>query len=104
MADSSRSGDAVRSVAARLLEAEALAMSGAGIDTQAIGEVLKRAGDVLGAEAWAITARLARLTGNAVWEALADRQLEHVIQASGTHAMALRAFAQSQKESPSSPS
>ena len=104
MADSSRSGDAVRSVAARLLEAEALAMSGAGIDTQAIGEVLKRAGDVLGAEAWAITARLARLTGNAVWEALADRQLEHVIQGSGTHAMALRAFAQSRKEPPGSPS
>jgi tetratricopeptide (TPR) repeat protein len=104
MADSSRSGDAVRSVAARLLEAEALAMSGAGIDTQAIGEVLKRAGDVLGAEAWQITARLARLTGNAGWEALADRQLEHVIQGSGTHAMALRAFAQSRKEPPGSPS
>ena len=44
MADSSRSGDAVRSVAARLLEAEALAMSGAGIDAQAIGEVLKAGG------------------------------------------------------------
>jgi hypothetical protein len=91
-------------VAARLLEAEALATSGASIDTKAIGEVLKRAGDVLGAEAWRITARLAQLTGNSGWEGLAERQLEHVIQRSGPHAVALRAFAQSQKEPPSSPS
>jgi hypothetical protein len=81
-----------------LLEAEALATSGAAIDTKAIGEVLKRAGDILGAEAWRITARLARLTGNVGWEALAERQLEHVIQGSGPHAAALRAFAQAQKE------
>jgi len=67
-----------------------------------IGEVLKRAGDVLGAEAWRITARLALLTDNAAWEALAERQLEHVIQGSGSHATALRAFAQSEKERPSS--
>jgi tetratricopeptide (TPR) repeat protein len=104
MADSTRSGDAVRAVAARLLEAEALATSGASIETKAVGEVLKRAGDVLGAEAWRITARLARLTGNAGWGVLAERQLEHVIQGSGSHAAALRAFAQSQKESPSSTS
>ncbi len=97
IADSNRSGDAVRSVAARLLEAEALATSGAGIDTKGIGEVLKRAGDVLGAEAWRITAHLARLTGNTAWEALAERQLEHVIQGSGSHAAALRAFAMAQK-------
>ena len=97
VADSSRSGDAVRSVAARLLEAEVLATSGAGIDTKGIGEVLKRAGDVLGAEAWRITGRLARLTGNAAWEALAERQLEHVIQGSGSHAASLRAFALAQK-------
>ena len=102
VADSARSGDAVRAVAARLLEAEALAESGAGIDTTAIGEVLKRAGDVLGAEAWRITTRLALLTDNAAWEALAERQLEHVIQGSGSHAMALRAFAQSEKERPRS--
>jgi hypothetical protein len=80
-----------------LLEAEALATSGAGIDTKGIGEVLKRAGDVLGAEAWRITAHLARLTGNTAWEALAERQLEHVIQGSGSHAAALRAFALAQK-------
>ncbi|MEA2655959.1 MAG: hypothetical protein QOI23_1324, partial [Chloroflexota bacterium] len=97
IADSNRSGDAVRAVAARLLEAEVLATSGAGIDVKAVGEVLKRAGEVLGAEAWRITARLARLTGNTGWAALAERQLEHVIQGSGAHASALRAFAQSQK-------
>ena len=97
MADSNRTGDAVRAVAARLLEAEALAMSGAEIDAKAIGEVLKRAGDLLGAEAWRITARLARLTGNAGWEGLAERQLEHVIQGSASHAAALRAFARAQK-------
>ena len=102
LADSTRSGDAVRAVAARLLEAEVLATSGAGIDAMAVGEVLKRSGDVLGAEAWRITARLARLTGNAGWEALADRQLEHVIHGSGSHAPALRTFAQSQKGGPPS--
>ena len=96
LADSSRTGDAVRTIAARLLEAEAMAMSGAGIDSKAIGEVLKRAGEVLGAEAWRITARLARLTGNAGWQALAERQLEHVLQGSGAHASALRDFARSQ--------
>jgi len=73
-----------------------------GLDTTAIGEVLKRAGDVLGAEAWRITTRLARLTDNAAWEALAERQLEHVIQGSGSHAAVLRAFAQSEKERPGS--
>ena len=96
VAASTRSGDAVRVVAARLLEAEALATSGAEIDTTGIGEVLKRAGDVLGAEAWRLTARLARLTGNAGWEALAERQLEHVVQGSGSHGPALRAFAEAQ--------
>jgi tetratricopeptide (TPR) repeat protein len=100
IADSNRSGDAVRAVAARLLEAEVLATSGAGIDTKAIGELLKRAGEMLGAETWRITARLARLTGNAAWEALAERQLEHVIQGSGSHAAGLRAFAQSQRSAP----
>jgi hypothetical protein len=59
---------------------------------------------VLGAEAWRITARLGRLTGNAAWEALAERQLEHVLQGSGPHAAALRAFAQAQKELPGSTS
>ena len=97
MADANRAGDAVRALAARLLEAEVLATSGASIDTKAIGEVLKRAGDVLGAEAWRITARLARLTGNASWDALAERQLEHVVQGSGSHGSALRAFAQAEK-------
>ena len=100
IADSNRSGDAVRSVAARLLEAEALATSGAGVDTKGIGELLKRAGDVLGAEAWRITERLARLTGSGAWEALAERQLEHVIQGSGAHAATLRAFAQAQRSAP----
>ena len=104
IADSTRSGDAVRAVAARLLEAEVLATSGAGIDTTAVGKVLNRAEEVLGAEAWRISARLARLTGNAGWEALAERQLEHVIQGSGSHATALRAFAQSHRERPSSTS
>jgi tetratricopeptide (TPR) repeat protein len=102
IADSTRSGDAVRTVAARLLEAEAMAMSGVAIDTNAIGEVLKRAGDVLGADAWRISARLARLTGNAGWEALAERQLGHVLQGSGPHAAALRAFAEAQKGLPGS--
>ena len=60
IADAIRSGDAVRALAARLLEAEALATSGASVDTKAIGEVLKKAGDVLGAEAWRLTARLAQ--------------------------------------------
>ena len=104
VADSSRSGDAVRMVAARLLEAEVLATSGAEIDTKGIGEVLKRAGDVLGAEAWRITARLARLTGNVGWEALAERQLEHAIQGSGSHGPALRAFAEAHKAEPGSTS
>jgi tetratricopeptide (TPR) repeat protein len=100
VADSSRSGDAVRVTAARLLEAEALATSGGEIDTKGIGEVLKRAGDVLGAEAWHLTARLARLTDNAGWEALAERQLAHAIQGSGSHAPALRGFAEAQKGGP----
>jgi tetratricopeptide (TPR) repeat protein len=99
LAESGRSGDAVRAVSARLLEAEALAASGAGIDTKAVGEALKRAGEVLGAEAWRITERLARLTGNTGWEALAERQLEHVIHGSGSHAAALRAYAQRERSS-----
>jgi hypothetical protein len=101
-ADSNRTGDAVRAIAARLLEAEALATSGAGIDTKAIGEVLKRAADVLGAEAWSITARLAKLTSNPAWAALAERQLGHVIEMSGTHASAVRTFADAQRERNSS--
>jgi len=84
-------------VAARLLEAEVLATAGAEIDSRAIGEVLKRAADVLGAEAWRITARLAKLTGNVAWEALGERQLEHVIEMSGSHALAVRTFAESQR-------
>jgi hypothetical protein len=44
------------------------------------------------------------LTGNAGWEALAERQLDHVLQGSGPHAAALRAFAQVQKELPGSTS
>lgn len=96
-ADSNRTGDAVRTVAARLLEAEVLATAGAEIDTRAVGEVLKRAADVLGAEAWRITARLAKLTGNVAWEALGERQLEHVIEMSGSHALAVRTFAESQR-------
>jgi DNA-binding SARP family transcriptional activator len=96
-ADSNRTGDAVRTVAARLLEAEVLATAGAEIDSRAIGEVLKRAADVLGAEAWRITARLAKLTGNVAWEALGERQLEHVIEMSGSHALAVRTFAESQR-------
>jgi hypothetical protein len=97
VADSTRTGDAVRVMAARLLEAEALATSGARIDSKAVGEVLKRAGDMLGAEAWRITARLAKLTGNAGWEALSERQLEHLIQGSGSHASAVRTFAAAQR-------
>jgi len=103
-ADSSRIGDAVRAIAARLLEAEVLATSGADIDTKAVGDVLKRAADVLGAEAWGITARLAKLTGNVTWEALAERQLGHVIEMSGSHASAVRTFADSQRARPSSSS
>jgi hypothetical protein len=80
-----------------LLEAEVLATAGAEIDTRAVGEVLKRAADVLGAEAWSITARLAKLTGNAAWEALAERQLEHLIEMSGSHASAVRTYAESQR-------
>ena len=103
-ADSNRTGDAVRAIAARLLEAEVLATAGAEIDSTAVGEVLKRAADVLGAEAWGITARLAKLTGNSAWEALAQRQLEHVIEMSGSHASAVRTFADSQRERLSSSS
>jgi tetratricopeptide (TPR) repeat protein len=98
VAESTRSGDAVRVIAARLLEAEALAVSGAPIDAKAVGDTLKRAADVLGGDSWRLTARLARLTRNAGWAVLAERQLEHVIQASGSHAEKVREFADAYRE------
>ena len=93
LADSTKSGDAVRAIAARLLEAEALAASGAVVDSKEVGDALKRSPDLLGGESWRLTARLAQLTGNASWAALAERQLEHLIEASGSHAESVRTFA-----------
>jgi DNA-binding SARP family transcriptional activator len=93
LADSIRSGDAVRAAAAALLEAEALAASGADIDSSAVGEALKRSADVLGGESWRLTARLAQMTRNTSWAALARRQLADLIQASGSRAESVRAFA-----------
>jgi DNA-binding SARP family transcriptional activator len=97
-ADSIRSGDAVRAVAATLLEAEVVGASGGVIDSKAVGEALKRAADVLGGEAWRLSARLAQLTQNTVWSSLSERQLEHLIQGSGSHAASVRSFANAYRE------
>jgi hypothetical protein len=91
--ESTRTGDAVRVVAASLLEAEALAAAGATVDVKAVGDALKRAADVLGGESWRITARLAQLTQNTAWSLLADRQLEHLMQSSGERVAGVRRFA-----------
>jgi hypothetical protein len=98
LAESTRSGDAVRAVAAKLLEAEVLAASGAEVDSKGVGDALKRSAEVLGGESWRIAARLAGLTGNPAWAALAERQLEHLIQASGPHAASVRTFANAYME------
>ena len=98
LADSTRSGDVGHAVAARLLEAEALAASGSKIDTKAVGAMLKNATDLLGGDAWRLTARLAKLTGNAAWAGLAERQREQLIHASGTHAPNVRRFAEAFEE------
>jgi hypothetical protein len=96
--ESSRSGDAVRECAASLLEAEAQAASGAAVDLEAVGDALKRSAEVLGGESWRLTARLAQLTGNAVWAALAERQLEQLIGASGLHGDGVRRSAKAYQE------
>ena len=98
LADSTQSGDVVHAIYARLLEAEALAASGADIDTRAVDSMLKNGSDLLGGDAWRLTARLAKLTGNAGWESLAARQLERLVQASGGHAAGVRSFAQAFQE------
>jgi tetratricopeptide (TPR) repeat protein len=96
--ESMRTGDAVRAVAARLLEAEALAGSGKPIDAKAVGDTLKRAADVLGGESWRLAAGLAQLTQNAGWSQLAERQLEHLVQASGERSAHVRRFAAAYRE------
>ena len=88
--ESTRSGDAVRECAAGLLEAEAQAASGVAVDLNAVGDALKRATEVLGGESWRLTARLAQLTGNAAWAALAERQLDELIKASGDYGEGVR--------------
>jgi hypothetical protein len=98
LADATRSGDVVHAVAARLLEAEALAASGAAIDTKAVSAMLKSSTEVLGAETWRLTARFAQLTGNPEWRALAKRQLGQLLQASGARANGVRKFADSFQE------
>ncbi|HXN80315.1 MAG TPA: hypothetical protein VN869_05365, partial [Steroidobacteraceae bacterium] len=98
LADSTQSGDVVHAIYARLLEAEVLAASGADIDTRAVDSMLKNGSDLLGGDAWRLTARLAKLTGNAGWESLAARQLERLVQASGGHAAGVRSFAQAFQE------
>ena len=96
--ESTQSGDAVRAIAARLLEVEALAASGKTIDAKAVGDTLKRAADVLGGESWRLTARLAQLTQNAGWTLLAERQLEHLVTSSGERAPRVRSFAAAYRE------
>jgi tetratricopeptide (TPR) repeat protein len=96
--ESTKSGDAVRAVAARLLEAEALAASGEAVDAKGVGDVLKRAADLLGGESWRLTARLAHLTNNTSWALLAERQLEHLVQSSGERAAGVRGFAEAYRE------
>ena len=98
LAESNRIGDTVRAVAARLLEAEALAVSGEAVDSKGVGETLKEASGVLGGESWRLTARLAQLTRNQAWAALAEKQLEQLIEASGSHADRVRAFADAYRE------
>jgi DNA-binding SARP family transcriptional activator len=98
LAESLRSGDAVRALAARLLEAEVLAASGEVVDTKVVGDALKRAADVLAGESWRIAARLAKLTRNPAWSLLAEKQLEHLIQASGTHSASVRTMADAYRE------
>ena len=98
LAESTRSGDAVRAVAANLLEAEALVISGLAIDTKAVGDALRGSAEVLGGESWRLTARLARLTQNAGWSELAERQLANLIGASGSYAAKVRAFAEHYQE------
>jgi DNA-binding SARP family transcriptional activator len=93
LVESTRSGDVGRAVAARLLEAEALAASGVEIDSKSVGDVLKRSADVLGGESWRLTARLAQLTQNPGWKVLAERQLDHLVEASGSRAEGVRSFA-----------
>jgi tetratricopeptide (TPR) repeat protein len=98
LTESKKSGDAVRALAAQLLEAEILAASGGDFDTGAIGDALKRSADVLGGESWRVTARLAQLTGNTGWAALAEQQLEHLVEASGSYAASVRTFAKAYRE------
>lgn len=98
LVESTRSGDAVRVCAASLLEAEALAAAGEAVDIKAVGDALKRSTEVLGGEGWRLTARLANLTRNAAWTALAERQLEELIKASGPHAEGVRRFARAYME------
>ena len=95
--ESTRSGDAVRECAASLLEAEAQAASGVAIDLT-IGDALTRSADLLGGESWRLTARLAQLTGNPALSALAERQLEDLIGASGPHAEGVRRSARAYME------
>jgi hypothetical protein len=89
-AESTRSGDAVRECAASLLEAEAQAASGVAVDLKAVGDALKLSTEVLGGESWRLIARLGKLTGNADWTALAERQLEELIKASGPYGESVR--------------
>jgi hypothetical protein len=96
--ESTRSGDAARTIAAKLLEAEVLAATGETVDVKAVGDVLKRAADVIGGESWCLTARLAHLTQNTAWALLADRQLEHLVQGSGERAAVARSFAAAYRE------
>jgi DNA-binding SARP family transcriptional activator/tetratricopeptide (TPR) repeat protein len=103
LAGSNRSGDVVRACAARLLEAEALAASGVEVDLKAVSEALTRSADVLGGEAWRLTARFAQLTHNPALATLAERQLERLIEASGSHAEKVRKFANAYRERLSSP-
>jgi hypothetical protein len=98
LADSTQSGDVVHAVYARLLEAEALTASGSDIDTRAVDSMLKNGSDLLGGDAWRLTARLAKLTGNAGWASLAARQLERLIQASRGYESGVRSFAQEFQE------
>jgi DNA-binding SARP family transcriptional activator len=98
LAESTRTGDAVRALAASLLEAEILAASGEVLDAKAVGDALKRSVDVLGGESWRLTARLAKLTQNAGWAELAERQLVSLIGASGSYAAKVRTFAEQYQE------
>jgi DNA-binding SARP family transcriptional activator len=98
LADSTQSGDVVHAVYARLLEAEVLAASGADIDTRAVDSMLKNGSDLLGGDAWRLTARLAKITRNTGWGSLAARQLERLVQASGGHSANVRSFAQAFQE------